>query len=96
MNSTKNLDSNILGKSRSIKEIWISSPITLVTKILFILDFAFLPVIVTSGYYTTDTRFMWFLIGLWFIAIITHFNMIRREKCPVKGVKKVKIEGMGL
>jgi hypothetical protein len=65
-------------------------------KVLIILDFAFLPVIVTSGYYTTDNRFMWFLIGLWFIAIFAYFNMIRREKRPSKGNKKVKANGVGI
>ncbi len=65
-------------------------------KVLMILDFAFLPVIVSSGYYATDKKFMWFLIGLWFIAVFTHFSMIRREKSPLKLIKKFNIEGVGL
>jgi len=63
-------------------------------KILIILDFAFLPIIVTSGYYATDSRFTWFLIGIWFIAIFTHFNMIRREKCPFKANRTIKAKGV--
>lgn len=65
-------------------------------KVLMILDFAFLPVIVASGYFSRDSRFMWFLIGIWFIAIFTHFNMIRRERRPSKGNKKVKARGVGI
>lgn len=60
-------------------------------KVLMILDFAFLPLIVTSGYYASDSRFMWLLIGLWFIAIFAYFNMIRQEKCSFKNIKKVRI-----
>ncbi len=51
-------------------------------EVLLILDLAFLAVIVTIGYWTTNPRFMWFLTSLWFITIFTHFNMIKKEKGP--------------
>ncbi|UCF08750.1 MAG: hypothetical protein JSW28_03395 [Thermoplasmata archaeon] len=64
--------------------------------ILIVLDFAFLPVIIASAYYATDTVFMWPLIGLWFVAILTHFNSIRREKVPPKRKRQGKAETVRL